>query len=114
VTTSRAGVPPIVRGRIYGAVVEGGTGEKYYLAVSNNQRNRTLPSFLAVRLTTSRKPDLDTIVALEQEDAPWVGRVVTDDILTILQEQVTREAGALRPVTMRRVDAALRAALGLR
>jgi mRNA interferase MazF len=113
VTGSGAGVPPIVRGRIYGAVL-GDEGEKYYLAVSNNQRNRVFDSFLAVRLTTSGERNLDTVVVLEQEDAPWVGCIVVDDIEPVRRDEVTRDAGALRPVTMRRVDAALRAALGLR
>jgi mRNA interferase MazF len=112
VTRSRAGVPPIIRGRIYGAVL-GDEGEKYYLAVSNNQHNRKLGSFLAVRLTTTRKPELDTIVKLEPADSPWTGCLVADDLEVVYHGEVTRDAGALRPVTMRRVDTAVRIVLGL-
>lgn len=111
-TRSSGGTPPIVRGRIYGAEL-GDLPEKYYLAVSNNQRNRVLPSFLAVRLTTSRKPALDTIVALESSDAPWTGSVVCDDLVTVFHDEVTRDMGALRAATMRRIDDALRNALAL-
>lgn len=111
-TRSRAGVPPIVRGRVYGAVL-GDEGEKYYLAVSNNQHNRALESFLAVRMTTTGKPALDTIVELEPGDDPWVGSVVADDLEVVYHHEVTRDAGALRPVTMKRVNAALRIVLGL-
>jgi mRNA interferase MazF len=111
VTRSHAGAPAVVRGRIYGAELEE-QGEKYYLAVSNNQRNRALPNFLAVRLTTTKKPELDTIVVLDHDDAPWTGCVLVDDLRAIYHDQVTRDAGALRKATMRRVDAALRIALG--
>lgn len=104
--------PPIVRGRIYGARLDE-LPEKYYLAVSNNQRNRKLPSFLAVRLTTSPKPALDSIIELEAADAPLSGRVLCDDIVTIFHDEVTADRGALRPPTMRRVDQALRNALAL-
>ena len=49
-TRTHDGVSRIVRGRVYGAQL-GDLPEKYYLAVSNNQRNHVLDSFLAVRLT---------------------------------------------------------------
>jgi mRNA-degrading endonuclease toxin of MazEF toxin-antitoxin module len=114
VTRSHAGPPEVIsRGRIYGAVLSERVGEKYYLAVSNNPRNKVLPSFLAVRLTTTAKPRLDTIVQLAQEDGPWCGSVLADDIIEIYRDEVTRELGALPLATMRRVDDALRAALAL-
>lgn len=75
------GPVPIVRGRIYGAL-PGDLPEIFYLAVSNNARNRALDSFLAVRLTTSPKPSLDTIVELDSGDAPWTGRILCDDLVT--------------------------------
>ncbi len=111
-TRSHAGAPPIVRGRIYGAVIED-RGEKYYLAVSNNQRNARLGDFLAVRLTTSRKPRLPSIVQLTENDAPWVGSVCCDDVEKVYRDEVTRDYGALPPQTLTRVDDALRAALNL-
>jgi mRNA-degrading endonuclease toxin of MazEF toxin-antitoxin module len=113
VTRSRAGAPLIVRGRIYGAVLGDG-GEKYYLAVSNNQRNRTLDSFLGVRLTTTRKPALDTVVGMEAADDPWVGSMLTDCMTVVYRDEVTRDLGALRLTTMKKIDVALRVALALR
>jgi mRNA interferase MazF len=111
-TRSRAGTPSIIRGRIYGAEL-GDLPEKYYLAVSNNQRNARLGTFLAVRLTTTRKPPLPSIVQLGEVDAPWTGAISADDIDKIYVDEVTRDYGALPPKTLRRVDEALRAALAL-
>jgi mRNA interferase MazF len=114
VTRSHAGVPnTIYRGRIYGAVLSERLGEKYYLVVSNNRRNARLDSVLAIRLTTSAKPDLDSIVILSPTDGPWTGRALADDIVEVYRDEITRELGALPPVTMRRVEDALRAALDL-
>lgn len=103
----------IYRGRIYGAVLSERLGEKYYLVVSNNRRNARLDSVLTIRLTTSPKPDLDSIVVLGHADGPWSGRALADDIVEIYRDEITRELGALPPATMRRVDDALRAALDL-
>jgi mRNA interferase MazF len=103
----------ISRGRIYGAVMDEQFGEKYFLAVSNNPRNRALRSFLAIRLTTTEKPRLDSIVRLDHGDGPWCGSALADSIIEIVRDQVTRDLGALPPGTMRRVDDALRAALAL-
>lgn len=106
------GPVPIARGRIYAAQLDD-LPEKYYLAVSNNARNRALQSFLAVRLTTSPKPALDTIVELDTADAPWNGRILCDDLVTIYRDEVARDLGGLRRATMDRVDQALRHALAL-
>ena len=111
-TRTHGGVARIVRGRIYGAEL-GDLPEKYYLAVSNNQRNRVLDSFLAVRLTTTPKPNLDTIVEFEAADGPWAGRILCDDLVTIYRDEVTRDMGALRQSTMLQVNQALRNALAL-
>ena len=107
-----SGRVPISRGRVYGARLDD-LPEKYYLAVSNNARNRALPSFLAVRLTTSPKPAIDTIVELDAADAPWTGRILCDDLVTIYRAEITRDLGVLRRSTMERVDQALRNALAL-
>jgi mRNA interferase MazF len=112
VTRTHGGVHRITRGRVYGAQL-GDLPEKYYLAVSNNQRNHVLDSFLAVRLTTSPKPALDTIVELAAADTPWTGHVLCDDIVTIYRDEVTRDMGALRQSTINQVNQALRSALAL-
>jgi mRNA interferase MazF len=114
VTRSHAGLPKVIsRGRVYGAVVDEEVGEKYYVAVSCNPRNKALPTFLAIRLTTTDKPPLDSVVRLDHRDAPWSGSVVADALVEVFRDKVTRELGALPPGTMRRVDDALRAALAL-
>ncbi|MBW3086259.1 Endoribonuclease MazF4 [Austwickia sp. TVS 96-490-7B] len=105
---------PLQRGRIYVATL-GSLEEKFYLVVSNNQRNRFLDSVLAVRLTTSSKPPLPSIVEIDPtRDRGFEGRIVCDDIVEIFEDEVARDLGALSPETMRKVDIGLRAALGIR
>ena len=102
----------LLRGRVYGAVL-GDLPEKYYLVVSNNRRNAALDSVLAVRLTTSPKPNHPSIVTLTGAD-PLTGRVVCDDIVELWPDEVKRDLCALTPATMANVAAGLAAALGLR
>lgn len=90
-----------------------GQGEKPWLVVSNNQRNRRLRSALVVRITSSPKPELASIVVLKARDQPLVGRVLCDDITTLYEDDGARPGGALSSATMAEVDAALGAALGL-
>jgi mRNA interferase MazF len=102
----------LVRGRVYLAVVDQVDGEKPYVVVSNNSRNRALPNVLAVRVTTTPKPSMTSIVELAAAD-PLVGRVLCDDVTQLWPDEVRREVGALSPVTMRRVNEGLADALGL-
>jgi mRNA interferase MazF len=99
-----------VRGRLY--FVDTVDGDKPYLVVSSNARNRALDSTLAVRITTSRKPALPSVVELGPHD-PLVGRALCDDIGEVFDVDVRRDAGAVTPDTMRRVERGLHAALGL-
>ena len=46
----------MLRGRVYRALPMGFDVDHYFVVVSNNARNRALPSVLAVRLTTTPKP----------------------------------------------------------
>lgn len=104
---------PLLRGRVYAAVLEHiGPEEKYYLVVSNNRRNGQLPQVLAVRLTTSAKPQVPTVIELDQRE-PFTGRVLCDDIEALYPDEVRRDLGALTPAAMARVEDGLRAALGL-
>ncbi|MDR1187615.1 MAG: type II toxin-antitoxin system PemK/MazF family toxin [Bifidobacteriaceae bacterium] len=98
------------RGQIYWADI--GAGRKPYLVVSNNARHRQLGTALVVRITTTRKPDLDTIVVLGPPD-PLVGSVLGDDITVLYADDQVEPAGALAPETMMRVNAGLRAALAV-
>ena len=100
-----------VRGRVYWADL--GHGEKPWVVVSNNGRNRALDSVLAVRMTTTMTgPDLPTIIPLAPAD-PLVGRVLCDDLVQLWRDEIRREAGALSRQTITRIDAGLRAALSL-
>jgi mRNA interferase MazF len=104
--------PQLLRGRVYAATLHADIGEKYFLVVSNNQRNRQLPQALAVRISTSAKPSMPSIVALHVGE-PVVGNVICDDILELYPDEVRQDLGALSPATMRRVGAGLKVALGL-
>lgn len=100
-----------IRGRVYWADI--GYGEKPWLCVSNNSRNNQLDDFLAVRITTSSKPDLNSIVPLTAMDRPLVGNILCDDINPIGIDEVARDGGAVSPQTMMRVASGLRAALAI-
>ncbi|MFC8270807.1 type II toxin-antitoxin system PemK/MazF family toxin [Streptomyces cinereoruber] len=98
------------RGRVYMADI--GHGLKPWLVISNTTRNEKLDSCLAVRITTTPKPELDSIVPLNPAD-PLVGRVLCDDIAQLYRDELNQDTGAVSPVTMRRVNAALAFALSL-
>ncbi|MEV7783577.1 type II toxin-antitoxin system PemK/MazF family toxin [Kitasatospora sp. NPDC088351] len=89
-----------------------GTGRKPWLVVSDNARNRALSDCLAVRLTTSVKPDLPSIIRLTAAD-PLVGRVLCDDIALLYRSDLEEDRGALSPSTMMKVAAGLHAAPAL-
>jgi mRNA interferase MazF len=99
-----------VRGRVYMADI--GAGRKPWLVVSNNARNRALSDCVAVRLTTTRKPDLASVVRLDSAD-PLVGSVLCDDIAVIYRDDLLEDCGALSLPTMLRVALGLRSALAL-
>ncbi|HEY3687229.1 MAG TPA: type II toxin-antitoxin system PemK/MazF family toxin [Streptosporangiaceae bacterium] len=103
---------PIVpaRGRVYYADL--GYGDKPFLVVSNNARNSKLETCLAARITTTKKPELTSIVELTPEDR-LAGRVLCDDLATLYRDELKRDAGALCGRTMMRVADGLRAALAL-
>jgi mRNA interferase MazF len=103
---------PLVRGRVYAAILSNLKSEKYFLVVSNNQRNAKLPQVLAIRLTTTPKPDIPSIVELGKGEA-FVGRAVCDDIIEIYEDEVIRDLGALSPKAMSAISSGLRAALAL-
>lgn len=101
-----------LRGRVFMADLGEDYGEKPYVVVSNNARNRQLPSFLAVRITTSRKPPLPSIIELTADDL-LAGRVLCDDIVVLYREDLRRDLGSLGLPTMTRVGQGLRHALAL-
>lgn len=89
-----------------------GYGEKPFVIVSNNARNRSLNTYLAVRITTSPKPKIPSIVELGSED-PLVGRALCDDIIILYEEDLRRDVGGLSLRTLQQVGSGLRHALAL-
>lgn len=103
---------PLLRGRVYAARLSHLDEDKYFLVVSNNRRNRNLPQALAVRLTTTSKPSLPSIVSLGSPEV-FTGSVVCDDIVEVYEDEVKRDLGALSPAAMQAVARGLAAALDL-
>jgi len=102
----------LVRGRVYAAVLTHIGVEKYFLVVSNNRRNRHFDQVLGVRITSTPKPRLPSIVELGTTEVVS-GRVVCDDVVELYPDEVRRDLGALSPAAMARIGTALKAALGL-
>jgi mRNA interferase MazF len=80
--------------------------------VSNDRRDAALLSVLAVRITTSTKPSIPSVVPLLTVD-PIVGRVLCDEITEVYADEIEADAGAVSPTTTRRVETGLKAALEL-
>jgi mRNA interferase MazF len=102
----------LLRGRIYLTELGLDDGPKYMLVVSNDTRNRQLDSILAVRITTTTKPSMRSIVEIPSGE-PVTGRVLCDNITVIYEDEVINDAGAFSPATMRAVESGLRHALGM-
>ena len=103
----------VYRGQIIQAWVEGLDEPKLFLVVSNNRRNASrLGTVLAVRMTTTVKPDLPSIVVLPKHES-FTGRIMCDDIEPIYDDQVIKTIGAVSPQTMALVNQALKVALDL-
>lgn len=103
---------PLLRGRVYAVQLSNLKDEKFFLVISNNQRNARLPQVLAIRLTTSPKPSILSIVELGKFEA-FIGRAVCDDIVEIYEDEVVRDIGVLSPMAMAAIGRGISAALGL-
>jgi mRNA interferase MazF len=103
----------MLRGRIYRAHLSHIGEDKFFLVVSNNRRNRAFGQVLATRLTTtSPKAERPALVPLGPEEV-MTGWVSCDEIETIYDDEVRADVGAVTAPAMRRVEAGLRAALGM-
>ena len=103
----------MLRGRIYRAHLSHIGEDKFFLVVSNNRRNRAFGQVLATRLTTTApKAERPALVPLGPEEI-MTGWVSCDDIETIYDDEVRADVGAVTAPAMRRVEAGLRAALGM-
>jgi mRNA interferase MazF len=103
--------PEPLRGQVWFVEVLA-VGQKPVVVVSNNRRNRALPTVLAVRITSAPKVQLPTIVELPKGE-PVVGRVLCDDVLVIAKQRMKRPSGALSQEAMERIEGGLRVALSL-
>lgn len=102
----------LVRGHVYLVDLGLQDGPKPMLVVSNNTRNSQLPEMLAVRITTTPKPAMPSIVEIPPGE-PQVGRLLCDRITVIYEDEVRKDIGALSPSTMKAVEAGLGHALGM-
>lgn len=98
------------RGRVYRADI--GYGLKPFLVVSNNRRNGQLETCIAVRMTTSVKPEMPSIVVLGRHE-PFVGRVLCDDLVQLFRDELKEDLGAVSRAAMDEVGRAVRHALAL-
>jgi mRNA interferase MazF len=103
----------LLRGRVYRAHLSHIGEDKYFLVVSNNRRNRAFEQALAVRLTTTKPRDSRPAMVELGPDEVMSGWASCDDIETVYDDEVRADMGAVTAQVMRRVEAGLRAALGL-
>jgi mRNA interferase MazF len=100
-----------VRGQVYW--IDIGHGRKPWVIVSNNVRNRLLPTVLAARCTTADKhASLPSWVRLTQADR-MSGAINCDDIEQLERDELGDYFGALSPDTLRRLNDALKVVLDL-
>jgi mRNA interferase MazF len=98
-----------MRGQVYRCDI--GFGQKPWLIVSNNARNRHTSDVLAICLTTTVRR-IPTWVELSAAD-PLTGHVNADNIETLGKDELGDYLGALSATTMNRVNAALALALAI-
>jgi mRNA interferase MazF len=112
-TNGPSAMTDMLRGRIYRAHLDHIGEGKFFLVVSNNRRNRAFEQVLAARLTTTPpRVERPAMVPLGPEET-MTGWVSCDDIETIYDDEVRADVGAITAIAMRRVEAGLRAALGM-
>jgi mRNA interferase MazF len=103
----------LLRGRVYRAHLSHIEEDKYFLVVSNNRRNRAFEQVLGVRLTTTKPRDSRPAMVELGSGEVMTGWASCDDIETVYHDEVRADMGAVTAQTMRRVEAGLRAALGM-
>ncbi|GBD84063.1 pemK-like protein [bacterium BMS3Abin02] len=93
-------------------MVDTPAGDKPFVVVSNQQRNRSLDTVLCARITTSpKRPSLPSVVPIEDRSGAVVGRVLCDDVLQLDKGQLLRRTAAFAPREMSRICDGLNAAL---
>jgi mRNA interferase MazF len=106
-------VTDLMRGRIYRARLTHIGGDKFFVVVSNNRRNRPFEQVLAARLTTTPpRAERPAMVPLGPGEV-MAGWVSCDDIETLYDDEVRADLGAVTAATMHRIEAGLHAAFGM-
>lgn len=100
------------RGVIYSAHPDHVGEQQFYVVVSNNGPNHSLDTAPAARITTSRTPQISSIIPIES-GAPVHASVLCDDIELLYPEDARNSPGAFSPAMMRRINDGLRAAFAL-
>lgn len=103
---------PFIRGQVWLATLPGMSESKMYVVVSNSDRNRALGNALAVRVTSTRGPDLSSIVQVPRNESIG-GYVLCDDVEFLYPEDTIRLVTGLTGITMARIGDGLRATFGL-
>ncbi len=95
-------------------MIETSDGQKPFLVVSNQQRNRNLTTVICVRITTSpNRPNIPSVVPIESRDGVVVGRVLCDTLSEVHKDKLVRRmSNAFTPGEMRRICDGLSAAVG--
>jgi mRNA interferase MazF len=103
----------LLRGRVYRAHLGHIEEDEYFLVVSNNRRNRAFEQVIGVQLTTTKPRDSRPAMVELGPSEVMTGWASCDDIETVYDDEVRADMGAVTAPTMRRVEAGLRAALGM-
>ncbi|QIK63611.1 type II toxin-antitoxin system PemK/MazF family toxin [Leucobacter viscericola] len=102
----------LIRGRVYMADLESGE-LKPWVVVSNNNRNRSLGSALAVRVTTTNRfAELPSVVALPDGECVS-GWVRCDSLTTLYADEPTKALLGLSRPAMALIEDGIKAALGM-
>ena len=102
----------LTRGHVYLAKL--GTAEaKYWLVVSNNQRNARLDNTLVVRITSTDKyTSLPSVIAIPAGES-LTGFVRCDSLTQVWPDEIIKFFCAFSPATMALVNDGLKASLGI-
>lgn len=97
----------LLRGQVW-AVDLPDVGEKFFVIVSNNNRNASrYPRVHLARLTARPQPPLPSIVRLDAHDFGG-GYVLCDEVAPVSKDRLKRQVGVISPVGMRRVADAIK------
>jgi mRNA-degrading endonuclease toxin of MazEF toxin-antitoxin module len=103
----------MLRGHVYRAHLSHIGEDKIFLVVSNNRRNRAFQQVLMARLTTTPPPQPRPAMVPLGNGEVMTGWVSCDDIEIVYDDEVRADLGAITSAAMQRVEAGLRAALGM-